>query len=110
MGFTAREGLVLHTVGYKDGDKGVRNIAHRLSLSEMVVPYGDPIDHYRKNAFDEGEYGLGKNAHSLTLVSPLRPRPGCTSTDSDPSPSPSSPLRAPASRGVVFGECSGVSA
>ncbi|KAJ0683536.1 putative primary-amine oxidase [Helianthus annuus] len=32
----------------------------------MVVPYGDPNDpHYRKNAFDAGEDGLGKNAHSL---------------------------------------------
>ncbi|PPR81578.1 hypothetical protein GOBAR_AA39134 [Gossypium barbadense] len=32
----------------------------------MVVPYGDPNEpHYRKNAFDAGEDGLGKNAHSL---------------------------------------------
>jgi primary-amine oxidase len=32
----------------------------------MVVPYGDPKDpHYRKNAFDAGEDGLGKNCHSL---------------------------------------------
>lgn len=35
----------------------------------MVVPYGDPNDpHYRKNAFDAGEDGLGKNAHSLKKV------------------------------------------
>lgn len=41
-------------------------MAHRLSFVEMVVPYGDPNDpHYRKNAFDAGEDGLGKNAHSL---------------------------------------------
>ena len=36
----------------------------------MVVPYGDPnAPHYRKNAFDAGEDGLGKNAHSLKKVS-----------------------------------------
>jgi primary-amine oxidase len=36
----------------------------------MVVPYGDPKDpHYRKNAFDIGEDGLGKNCHSLKWVS-----------------------------------------
>lgn len=44
-------------------------MAHRLSFIEMVVPYGDPNDpHYRKNAFDAGEDGLGKNAHSLKKV------------------------------------------
>ena len=38
----------------------------------MVVPYGDPNDpHYRKNAFDAGEDGLGKNAHSLKKVKML---------------------------------------
>ncbi len=35
------EGLVLHTVGYADGDR-VRPILHRASISEMVVPYGAP--------------------------------------------------------------------
>lgn len=45
-------------------------MAHRLSFVEMVVPYGDPNNpHYRKNAFDAGEDGLGKNAHSLKKVS-----------------------------------------
>ena len=34
----------------------------------MVVPYGDPSkDHYRKNAFDAGEYGIGTLANFLTL-------------------------------------------
>lgn len=33
------------------------------------MPYGDPNEpHYRKNAFDAGEDGLGKNAHSLKKV------------------------------------------
>ncbi|MBC8102678.1 MAG: tyramine oxidase, partial [Cytophagales bacterium] len=46
IGWTPREGLVLHTVGYEDGGR-VRQILYRASLSEMVVPYGDPSSgHY----------------------------------------------------------------
>jgi primary-amine oxidase len=67
VGFTAREGLVLHTVGYEDGGR-LRPILHRASVSEMVVPYGDPAPtHDRKNAFDAGEYNLGACANSLEL-------------------------------------------
>ena len=70
VGFTPREGLVIHSIAYVDGSRGRRPIAHRLSFVEMVVPYGDPNEpHYRKNAFDAGEDGLGKNAHSLKKVS-----------------------------------------
>ncbi|XP_026381524.1 uncharacterized protein LOC113276172 isoform X1 [Papaver somniferum] len=66
VGFTPREGLVIYSVAYTDGSGGRRPVAHRLSFVEMVVPYGDPNEpHYRKNAFDAGEDGLGKNAHSL---------------------------------------------
>ncbi|MGH9113015.1 MAG: primary-amine oxidase, partial [Acidimicrobiales bacterium] len=58
---------VLHTVGYDDGGR-TRPILHRASLSEMVVPYGDPGPaHGWKNAFDVGEWGLGRMANSLTL-------------------------------------------
>ena len=40
---------------------------HRASLSEMVVPYGDPSPtHYFKNAFDAGENGVGVAASPLT--------------------------------------------
>src|SRR5436309_2613738 len=61
------EGLVLHTIGYEDGGR-VRPIVHRVSVSEMVVPYGDPGPlHGWKNAFDAGEWGLGRMANSLTL-------------------------------------------
>lgn len=61
--------MVIHSVAYIDGSRGRRPVAHRLSFVEMVVPYGDPNDpHYRKNAFDAGEDGLGKNAHSLKKV------------------------------------------
>lgn len=67
VGFTPREGLVLYTIGYEDGGK-VRPIIYRASLSEMIVPYGDPHpNHYRKNAFDVGEYGIGMLANSLEL-------------------------------------------
>jgi primary-amine oxidase len=67
IGFTPREGLVLHEVGYVD--RGVlRPVLHRASLSEMYVPYGDPRPtHWNKNVFDEGEYGLGWLANSLEL-------------------------------------------
>jgi primary-amine oxidase len=55
------EGLVLHTVAY-DG----RPILQRASISEMVVPYGDPGPmHGWKNAFDAGEWGLGRMANTL---------------------------------------------
>ncbi len=65
IGFTAREGLVLHTVGYEDGGR-LRSILYRAAVSEMVVPYGSPgTTSYRKNAFDVGEYGIGLTANSL---------------------------------------------
>lgn len=61
--------MVIHSIAYVDGSRGRRPVAHRLSFVEMVVPYGDPNEpHYRKNAFDAGEDGLGKNAHSLKKV------------------------------------------
>jgi primary-amine oxidase len=67
IGFTSREGLVLYTVGYEDGRR-LRPILYRASLAEMVVPYGDPRQqHFRKNAFDLGEHGVGMLANSLTL-------------------------------------------
>ncbi|MBX6764959.1 MAG: primary-amine oxidase [Rubrobacteraceae bacterium] len=67
IGFTPREGLVLYTVSYNDGGRE-RPILYRASLSEMVVPYGDPRPgHWRKNAFDAGEYNVGSLANSLEL-------------------------------------------
>ncbi|CAI5491986.1 unnamed protein product [Closterium sp. Naga37s-1] len=66
VGFTPKEGRVPHSLAYNDGSSDRRGIAHWLSVCEMVVPYGDPHEpHYCKNAFDAGEDGLGKNAHSL---------------------------------------------
>lgn len=60
-----REGLVLHLVGYEDQGK-VRPVIYRASLSEMVVPYGDPGETwFFRNAFDMGEYALGRFANQL---------------------------------------------
>ena len=67
IGFTPREGLVLYTVTYTDNGEE-RPIFYRASLAEMTVPYGDTKPyHYRKNAFDVGEYGIGSLANSLKL-------------------------------------------
>ena len=67
VGFTSREGLVLHQLAYEDQGR-IRAILYRASLSEMQVPYGDPTrTHSKKNAFDVGEYGIGRMANSLKL-------------------------------------------
>ena len=67
VGFNYREGMTLHTVRYRDGDR-VRSVAHRMSFAEMIVPYRDPSeDHYRRTAFDIGEWGLGFMTTSLEL-------------------------------------------
>ncbi|MEM9613988.1 MAG: primary-amine oxidase [Actinomycetota bacterium] len=61
------EGLVLHDIRYRDGDRD-RPILHRAALSDMVVPYGDDSTlHYWKHAFDAGETRLGQLANSLKL-------------------------------------------
>jgi primary-amine oxidase len=67
IGFTAREGLVLHMLSYTDGGRP-RPIVYRASLSELFVPYGDPSPtQRRKMVLDEGECGLGLLANSLAL-------------------------------------------
>ena len=67
VGYTPREGPVLHRVRYQDHGRE-RSILNRASLSEMWVPYGDPAPVHRvKNVFDEGEAGLGSLANSLEL-------------------------------------------
>ena len=67
IGFNAREGLTLHHLRYRDQGRD-RSVLYRASLTEMVVPYGDPgPTQVRKNAFDVGEYGMGMCANSLEL-------------------------------------------
>ena len=66
VGYTPREGLVLHDIKIRDGDV-LRRVIRRAALAEMMVPYGSPTGaHPRKNAFDCGEYGIGALANSLT--------------------------------------------
>lgn len=63
IGFTPREGLVLHDIRY-DG----RSVVRRAAITELVVPYGSPLyGHARQNIFDVGEYGFGKLTNSLKL-------------------------------------------
>src|SRR5204863_481812 len=78
LGFTPREGLVLHEVAYDDRGT-LRPILHRASLAETYVPYGDPAPTHRfKNVFDQGEYGVGGLANPLTLACDCAARPAPT--------------------------------
>jgi primary-amine oxidase len=54
--FSHREGVALSTITYND-DGEIRPIFYRLSVAEMVVPYGAPEHpHPRKFAFDTYEF------------------------------------------------------
>jgi len=60
-------GLVLHQLGYLDGDE-LRPILHRAALSDMVVPYGDTDPMHRwKHVLDAGEASIGNCVNSLAL-------------------------------------------
>lgn len=67
IGFNYREGIVLSDITYSDHGK-VRPLFHRISLAEMIVPYGCPdFPHQRKHALDIGEYGAGNCTNPLSL-------------------------------------------
>jgi primary-amine oxidase len=67
IGFNHREGLVLHNVGYEGNDGDIRSILNRASFPEVNTVYNDPDpDHYWRTPFDNGEYGIGRLANSLT--------------------------------------------
>lgn len=67
LGFNYREGPVIYQVTFDDQGT-TRDIAYRMSFAEMVVPYRDPtFDHYRRTAYDIGEWGLGFMTTSLEL-------------------------------------------
>lgn len=60
-----REGLLLQNLSYNDKGNW-RPVLYRGSLSEMVVPYGDTAANWSwRNAFDLGEYGVGRLANTL---------------------------------------------
>ncbi|TQV92114.1 copper amine oxidase 1 [Cordyceps javanica] len=63
ISFTPRECAVLHDIHYDN-----RSVVHRLSFSELTVPYCDPRPpHHRKQAFDFGDAGAGHTANNLGL-------------------------------------------
>lgn len=67
LGFNYREGPVIYQVTFDDHGTS-RDVAYRMSFAEMVVPYRDPtFDHYRRTAYDIGEWGLGFMTTSLEL-------------------------------------------
>lgn len=67
LGFNGREGLTLHELSFNDKGRK-RSILNRASISEMVVPYGEPSPtHEWQNYFDAGEYQFGRLANSLRL-------------------------------------------
>ena len=60
-----RDELVIQTVAFQDQGHS-RPVLHRRSLSELVVPYGDPAPDWSiRNAFDEGEYEIGRFTNEL---------------------------------------------
>lgn len=69
IGFNYREGIVLSDVRIHDPcENRERTLFNRISVAEMVVPYGNPDPpHHKKQAFDVGEYGSGLMANSLKL-------------------------------------------
>jgi primary-amine oxidase len=63
VGFTHREGLILHDLEFLG-----RSVLRRAACNEMYVPYLDSgPTQYRKNFFDWGEYGAGPLTNSLAL-------------------------------------------
>jgi primary-amine oxidase len=67
FGFDVREGLTLHQISLRDGDRE-RPVVYRASIAEMVVPYADPSPvRYWQNYFDQGEYLFGRYTNSLEL-------------------------------------------
>ena len=59
VGFSTREGVILHQIAYRDGGV-LRPVIHRLSMNELFVPYGIPDQTWVwRAAFDIGEYNTG---------------------------------------------------
>ncbi len=67
IGFDPREGLILRRLRIVDGEEE-RPVIYRASVSEMLVPYGDPqATRFWQNYFDTGEYLFGRFTNSLQL-------------------------------------------
>ena len=61
--------LQTRTLPCRYEDQGrIRPVMHRMSLVEVIVPYGDPRRPFEKKcAYDMVDYGLGNCANSLEL-------------------------------------------
>ncbi|MFJ8674619.1 primary-amine oxidase [Streptomyces sp. NPDC093589] len=67
LDFNSREGVVLHQLAHRDGER-MRSVLHRASLAEMAVPYAEPDPARNWVCYlDVGEYTLGRNANALRL-------------------------------------------
>jgi primary-amine oxidase len=67
LSFDAREGLIIRNATIADRGED-RSVLYRGSISEMVVPYGDPsAQRSFQNFFDGGEFLLGQCANALEL-------------------------------------------
>ncbi len=67
IGFTAREGLVLHCLHWTDRGRE-RPVVYRASVSELVVPYAETVnDQFRNHSFDMGEGTFGHCVNALEL-------------------------------------------
>lgn len=65
IGYSPREGLILHQIGYEENGV-VRPIIHRISLDEIFVPYALPDRNWAwRAALDVGEYNLGQFLETL---------------------------------------------
>ncbi len=65
FGFDPRQGVILHDVGFRDGDRR-RRVIYEIAMSEMFVPYQDPTPAwYYRTYFDMGEYGFGNSSTEL---------------------------------------------
>jgi primary-amine oxidase len=66
LGFSWRDGLLLHQIGFQEEGKELRPIIYRLSLNEIFVPYALPDSNWSwRAAFDIGEYNLAQYAEPL---------------------------------------------
>lgn len=69
VSFNAREGAVIHDIHY-DG----RSVMHRLSISEMTVPYADPVSLWKVKKklkltlFDRETHSRGNRLLTLVMV------------------------------------------
>jgi len=66
-GFDPYEGLTLHDIDYRDGDRQ-RRVLTRASIRRCRFPTATPVRCMDgRTRFDAGEWGLGRMANNLTL-------------------------------------------